>query len=195
MMKRLFFVLLAISLFGTLHSQNVYERRTRGYENEVIRNSRPLRQLGDNELKFNLITAIAGMPEINYERLVEDNVGLGVAFAFSLETPEQMRLRTMIMPYQRTYFGSKKASGFFIEANLGIVNEAKNEYVYNYDYHWDDSYVSDYSWHAGFGAAVGFKMLNRNGIIGEFYFGVGRLFGNSEVEAYPRIGITIGKRF
>lgn len=45
------------------------------------------------------------------------------------------------------------------------------------------------------GIAAGGKFLTKNGFVGEIYGGVGRLFGNSNVEAYPRGGITIGKRF
>ena len=45
--------------------------------------------------------------------------------------------------------------------------------------------------------AAGGKFLTRNGFLGEAYLGVGRSFGrnSNNNEAYPRVGITIGKRF
>mgnify|MGYP000146115486 CR=1 FL=1 len=47
----------------------------------------------------------------------------------------------------------------------------------------------------GFGAAAGVKLLARNGFVGEVYLGLGRLFGESIAGAYPRVGISLGKRF
>ena len=47
----------------------------------------------------------------------------------------------------------------------------------------------------GLGAAAGAKFLTKNGFVGEIYVGAGRLFGSSDIEVYPRAGITIGKRF
>ena len=46
---------------------------------------------------------------------------------------------------------------------------------------------------AGLGLAVGWKYLTRNNWVGEIYFGGGRDFVN--VGAYPRMGLTIGRRF
>jgi hypothetical protein len=143
-----------------------------------------------NEFRLNLIMSIAGLPEINYERFVEDNMGLGVAVAFSLENADDMSLRSIVLPYWRVYFGEKKANGFFVEANAAI---AKHAGTYTFDGVAD--YHMDYKVNGGLGAAIGYKWLTRNGIVGELYMGVGRIFGNDNIDAYPRIGITIGKRF
>ncbi|MFN0289958.1 hypothetical protein [Pedobacter helvus] len=103
-----------------------------------------------------------------------------------------------VIPYYRIYFGNsqKKATGFFIEANTAIM-QVKDDRIYlidmnGYDYSYRDESVTNF----GLGAAAGGKFLTKSGFVGEVYLGVGRFFnGNSNVEAYPRIGITIGKRF
>ncbi len=147
-----------------------------------------------NELKFNLITAIAGLPEFNYERLLDDNMGIGTAVAFSLEKPENMSLRGYVMPYCRMYFGERRASGFFLEANLALINESESFTNYFIGSSQDPTSHVNYAVRGGFGTAVGFKIAKSN-VVGELYLGVGRVFGNSFIDAYPRIGITIGRRF
>lgn len=156
-------------------------------------------QSRNNEVRLNMVMAIIGFPEINYERFIADNMGVGLAAAISLEKPENMTMRSMILPYYRVYFGEKKASGFFIEGNMAVVGEKYAEYIdvldptYN-SYYWTaNGYKSATSF--GFGAAVGFKFLTRNGVVGEFFLGAGRLFGNTIEGGYPRVGICLGKRF
>jgi hypothetical protein len=39
------------------------------------------------------------------------------------------------------------------------------------------------------------KFITKNNLLGEVYLGAGRLFGNSQSGAFPRVGITLGKRF
>ena len=39
----------------------------------------------NNELRINLLMAILGLPELNYERYISDNMGVGLAVAFSFE--------------------------------------------------------------------------------------------------------------
>jgi hypothetical protein len=174
---------------------------------EVKAESEPLRQLGNNEIRLNVAYSIAGFPEVNYERFLEDNMGLGIAAAISLEKAEDMANRWNIMPYYRLYFGNKKASGFFIEGNMTVWGQRQIGEYYTWDtltYNitsYDKSFVN-----FGMGAALGVKLLARNGFIGEVYAGGGRLFGNREAAiskdysisataGYFRLGICIGKRF
>jgi hypothetical protein len=144
----------------------------------------------NNELRFNLATAIAGLPEINYERIINANMGVGMALGASVEQPKNMELRFIALPYCRIYFGEKKAAGFFIEGNMAVVN-LKSPYTAFYTY----EKPAESGTNMGFGAAVGFKFLTRYGVIGEVYLGGGRLFGSSIANGYPRIGVCIGKRF
>ncbi len=132
-----------------------------------------------NELRINLLTSVIGYPEINYERFFESNFGIGIAGAVSLEDARENYIRSYLIPYGRLYFGKNVCTGFYIEGNTGIINE-----------HYDISTIK-----FGIGVAVGFKFLARNNWVGDIYMGAGRIYWNSYVEAYPRVGISIGKRF
>lgn len=181
-MKKLLITLSIVFTVGLGHSQTVSE--------DVISKSEPLGQLGNNEIRLNLLTSVFAYPEINYEYFLEDNMGVGVAVAFALEGKDEMDLRFQVVPYYRLYFGEKKAAGFFIEGNMAIAKQT--------DYwDWDDynEHAREESTNFGLGFAAGGKFLTRNGFVGEAYLGVGRLFGNSIVGAYPRVGLSIGKRF
>lgn len=151
------------------------------------------------ELKLNLAMSVAGVPEITYEYFLEDNSSIGASVAISLESEEDMALRFIFSPYYRLFFGKKKNAGFFIEANTAVATY----YDYYSEYYYDDNlmeerhiFYDEKTTNFGLGAAVGFKLLTRNNYIGEIYAGAGRLFGDQKAaEAYPRVGITIGKRF
>ena len=150
----------------------------------------------NNELRINLLMTIMGLPELNYERYISDNMGVGLAVAISLDKAENMSTRSLFTPFYRLYFGNKKASGFFIEGNMAIVGQ-KGLY---YNSHYIDGYLSGDSYtrsttNFGFGLAAGAKFLARNGFTGEVFVGGGRLFGESIDQAYPRIGVCLGKRF
>ena len=129
------------------------------------------------------------MTELSYERLISDNSSVGASVSFSLDKKEDMDLRFSFTPYYRMFFGQKKAAGFFIEANSIIVKYVDTIY-YNES-------TNTYETKTGFGlgAAAGAKFLTKNNLIGEVYGGVGRVFGDNSLGAYPRFGITLGKRF
>jgi len=152
----------------------------------------------DNEVRMNFLMAIIGLPEVNYERYLSENMGVGVAMAFSIEKVKDMTLRSMVLPYCRVYFGEKKDNGFFIEGNMAMVSQKESVNYYNIDGYGNITYTGagyNTATALGFGAAVGFKLLTRGGVTGELYLGAGRLFGNPIDRAYPRCGICIGKRF
>ena len=146
-------------------------------------------QSENNEFKVNILYTAIGMPELSYERLISDNSSLGASVAFSLDKKKDMDLRFSFTPYYRMFFGQKKAAGFFIEANSIVVNYVDTIY-YN-------GSTNTYETKTGFGlgAAAGAKFLTKNNLIGEVYGGVGRVFGDNSFGAYPRFGITLGKRF
>lgn len=159
--------------------------------------------LTKQELKLNLGMSVAGIPEVTYEYFLEDNSSIGLSIGVGLDKPEDLSLRFIATPYYRLFFGKKKNAGFFIEANAAIAsyNDAYYEYTYYYDdegfYYEEETNVYDEkTTNFGLGAAVGFKLLTRNNYVGEIYAGAGRLFGDSnDFEVYPRLGISIGKRF
>lgn len=149
----------------------------------------------NNELKFNLAYAVGALPEITYERIIEDNMGLGISAAVSLESAEDNPYRYSILPYYRLYFGKKKASGFFIEGNMGVIGTKEEQYIYNDFYGYSSRSETNSYVNFGCGVAVGLKLFTRNNYFGEIYGGAVRLIGKSDLGAYPRFGITLGKRF
>ncbi len=149
---------------------------------------------GNNELKLNLLYTVLGLPEINYERIIGNDMGLGVAVLFGLD--DETNFKFGLIPHFRVYFGAKKASGFFIEANAAVLS--MREYDYNYMINGSTGTFSSIEKNFtsfGMGAAAGGKFLTKSGFVGEAYFGLGRIFNNDYDEIYPRLGITIGKRF
>jgi len=159
--------------------------------------SKSLNGSDNNELRINLLMSIIGLPELTYERYVADNMGVGLSVAVSLDKMENMSTRSIISPYYRLYFGNKKASGFFIEGNMALVRQKELDYNYYYDngVTYQSELYTRLTTNFGFGGAIGVKLLARNGFVGEVYLGGGRLFGESIAEAYPRIGVSLGKRF
>ena len=151
--------------------------------------SKPLKQQGANEIRANIVVSIAGLPELSYERLLADNMGVGLSFALSFEKIEDMKIRSIILPYYRIYFGKKKAAGFFIEGNTAIVAQKENIYSESTDK------ITNSSTNFGLGVTLGAKLLAGKGFLGEIYLGGGRLFGNSITGGYPRLGVSLGKRF
>lgn len=154
------------------------------------------RDLPQNELKLNLGTTIFGsFPEISYEKLLNSDISVGASMGFALEK-DLYPLDFEMIPYVRWFFGGsaenlqKYGAGFFIEANAAFFSKDINEVEYEY------GSVTSYTKNttgAGMGIAMGWKYLTRNNWVGELNFGIGRDFVNDG--AYPRLGISIGKRF
>jgi hypothetical protein len=86
----------------------------------------------NNELKINLIMAVAGLPELTYERFIADNMGVGLSAAISVDNSQDFK--SIILPYYRVYFANKKAAGFFIEGNMTVVTEKSDNYIFEYGY-------------------------------------------------------------
>lgn len=145
---------------------------------------------GDNELKINMLMSVLGAPEISYERILDDDMSVGLSVLVGADK-STLDYNFAFTPYYRLYFGAKKASGFFLEANASVASLTDNYYYY----HEGQYRRSDNEVNFGLGVAAGAKFLTKKGWIGEFYSGIGRYFGEKSHEAYPRVGITIGKRF
>ena len=132
-----------------------------------------------NELKINLpLTIFGSFPEISYERVLSSDISIGAAVGKRLA--DDYDLNFAITPYFRWFFGGNNASmqkvaaGFFIEANGALFTKSEVG--------------------AGLGLAIGWKLITKNNWAGEIFLGGGRDFINSD-NGYPRVGISIGKRF
>lgn len=166
----------------------------------IEKRSAVLGQTGNNEIKLNLLLSVLALPELTYERLLEDNMGVGLSVAFRIDKSNVFdeNYNFLAIPYFRLYFGDKKASGFFIEGNAAVLNASyPTDISYNPTQNGQAfTAVSESKTNFGLGAAIGQKFLTRNGFSGEILGGVGRLFGKDRIaDAYPRLGISIGKRF
>lgn len=151
-----------------------------------------------NEIKINLLNSVLAMPEVNYERLLQSNMSIGLALGFGVGKGTEddfSQYKFLATPYYRVYFGDTDGAGFFIEGNAGIGNVQSNNVYYpsvNYQMQITSQTVFSY----GLGAAIGKKFLTKNNFLGEIFGGVGRFFNsNATVEVYPRVGISLGKRF
>ncbi|MES2419050.1 MAG: hypothetical protein V4541_12745 [Bacteroidota bacterium] len=186
MKKFLFFGLLIAASFLTY-------AQTDSVTKDIQKKSEAIGHGGNNEVKINLLFTVIGIPEVSYERIMADNMGLGVSVLLGLD--QSITYKYAITPYYRLYFGGKKANGFFIEGNASVISARTRGHLY-FDNNGMYQNYREATTNLGMGAAAGAKFLTRNGFLGEAYLGVGRVFGERRYEdAYPRIGITIGKRF
>lgn len=152
-------------------------------------------QMKANEVKLNLATTIFGSyPEISYERILDSDMSVGASVGVGLGEDYLSNFNLALMPYFRWFFGGSHAAlqkygaGFYLEANGAVYSQDYDAYEGGYD-----SVISNSGTGAGLGLAVGWKYLTKNNWVGDFYFGAGRDFVNDG--AYPRMGISIGKRF
>ena len=152
-----------------------------------------------NELKLNLGTSVfLAFPEVTYEYILNDDMSVGAAVGFGFDTEDSDGYSFRATPFLRWFFGHSMrhpAAGFFLEANAAMGT--KDIYTYNSSM---NTYLKDESmFTAGLGVAVGWKYLSKNNWVGDLFFGAGRNLiydkKHHDISIYPRIGISIGKRF
>lgn len=172
----LFFVLLCIYGSYNVFAQDVKDQH-----------------IGTNELKINMGSLLLEFPEISYEYIINEESSIGISVALPLD--RDISYRFIISPNYRIFFGEKRAAGFFIEANSAIFSQRFQRDLIFGSINDPSTDKTKIGW--GLGIAVGGKFLTKNGFIGEIYIGGGRNFVNTdEIDGgYPRIGISIGKRF
>ncbi len=175
----LFFLLIGVSLNG----QNPVRTDYRTSTSESYKFPR-------NEIRANLLMSVIGLLTFDYEYFVEDNFGIGLTGSYSMLEKNDSYLRGLLLPYGRLYFSNGLNDGFFIEGNTGLVISNRR----NYEGYSEPS-VIDNDYNFGIGVGVGYKILTRNNWVGELQLGVGRIFGENNLEVYPRVGVSIGKRF
>ena len=106
-MKKIFlFLILSFSMFGIAQ------------EKEKV-------DFPKTEIKGNSFFLVLGAVEVTYERILNEDSGLGVALFFVNE--EDFDTSFSLTPYYRAYFGKKPAAGFFVEGfsmlSTGIHNK------------------------------------------------------------------------
>ena len=148
-----------------------------------------------NELKGNALFLVLGAVEVSYERILNEDTGLGVSVFFVAE--DDFETSFSFTPYYRAYFGKKTAAGFFVEG-FSMLSTGKNGTYSQYDsvnqnyYTVEGERYSDFA--LGFG--LGSKWIHKKGYVFEINAGIGRnLLSKSSPEVVGRGGITLGYRF
>lgn len=149
-----------------------------------------------NEIKLNLLGVVIGLPELSYERLLNDRTGVGISAAAGIQNDNgsNHEYKFIITPHYHYYFGKKQANGFFLEANTVIFSDDAAQA--------DDGGVRKDKIYYGLGAGLGYKQLFGKGFLAELLIGVGSKLNNKPVKdkgtdlgLYKRLGLSIGKRF
>lgn len=140
-----------------------------------------------NEVKFNVLTGLLSLPEISYERILNEKSSVGLSVGFGVNK-EDLDLDFFLLPYYRFFFEQKKnTAGFFIEGNLIYFKETSK-----FQQEIEDLPKIGF----GVGAAIGYKLLDNNGLAIDLTAGLGKNFNDKKYLSpyFPRIGISIGKR-
>lgn len=146
--------------------------------------------LKKNELKGNALFLVLGAAEFGYERLLNEDTGLGVA-VFFVQNSDTNPLFSLT-PYYRAYFGKKPAAGFFVEG-FSMLNSGVN---YNRSYENQYIMVKDSYSDLALGFGLGSKWIHKKGFLLEINAGIGRnLLSNDSPKLVGRLGISLGYRF
>jgi hypothetical protein len=147
-----------------------------------------------NELKGNALLLVLGSFDISYERILNEESGVGVSLNVPFDN-KNWDINYTLTGYYRYYFGKKPATGFFGEA-FGMLNNV-DDYVYNESTsYYDPKKITDFA----LGISLGGKWVTKKGVLLEIYSGIGRnLFNNQyedrDFDLIGRGGITLGYRF
>lgn len=185
-MKRILIIFVVFALFGVVRAQ---EKEASFLDKK-------------NEVKLNIpLTVFGAFPELTYERIISEDFTIGASIGFSLRNKSSYgEMDFMATPYVRWFFGGntkamqKYAAGFFTEVSVSVLSGKKNIlYSEAPGGNHMEKYGDDYTG-VGLGCAIGWKRVTKNNWVGEIFLGVGKEIA-TDYNFYPRVGISIGKRF
>lgn len=157
-------------------------------------------KVNKNEIKFNIFYSIIGkleIPEISYERLLEDQASVGISLAGRNRAYE---IDYMITPHLRYYF-PKTHQTFFLELSVAYL---RSKHELGHDFHggaYEGVPREKMMNNGAIGGAIGLKYLFSKYFSMDMYVGLGRIVNEDKRDsyrpmfAYPRIGIALGPRF
>lgn len=147
-----------------------------------------------NEIKGNALFLVLGAVEVTYERLLNEDSGLGVSLFFINE--EDFDVNFSLTPFYRAYFGKKTVAGFFVEG-FSMINSGVSSTNYIYDSNGNlTSKINNHYIDCALGFGLGSKWVHKKGFVFEINAGIGRnLFSDDAPEVVGRGGITLGYRF
>lgn len=78
-----------------------------------------------NEAKVNLLGLVIGLPDVSYEQLLNDKMGIGLSLGMGLKNGKhyQNHYRYVVLPYYRYCFGNRYACGFLAEGYAGLSRQ------------------------------------------------------------------------
>lgn len=144
-----------------------------------------------HEVKGNALFLVFGIFEAGYERLLNEESGIGIVGTVPLRS--DVDLNYAIEGYYRYYFGEKYAAGFFAEG-FAMLNNSRDEYTIPFSWAVQTKTYTDLA----MGIGIGGKWVSKRGVLLELNVGFGRqLFHGSErsTEFIGKGGITVGYRF
>lgn len=141
-----------------------------------------------SELKINGLYLLLGGLELDYEYILNEESSLGVSATYFFD--DDVEFNWGITPHYRLFFGNQPALGFFVEGQVSVFGRESYDYT-------SSVFRTENVTSIGGGIAVGGKFKSKRDVVVEVYAGLGRVIGNDvfDIEAYPRLGINIGKRF
>ena len=155
----------------------------------------------NNEIKLNMLELLI-MPAlgVNFEHFLNSSSSFGVYGFVNFGWDEGYRYEKIeVAPYYRIYFQRQNKldnKGLFTEvfAGLNLGETEYFEYTDEFNYQMGNLYLEEY-FGIALGVAVGYKFINFNNYSFEVFAGAGRFLNNQRIQAYPRVGLSIGKRF
>ena len=148
-----------------------------------------------NELKANVFLFVLNPIEITYERILNEDSGIGTSVYFMKKGDADINFS--LSPYYRAYFGKKTAAGFFVEG-FGMLNSGNTGFHSIYDPIKDDYIYTkkDNFTDVALGFSLGAKWVHKKKFIFEISGGIGRNLLNSDSpDVVGRGGINLGYRF
>lgn len=184
-MKNILIFTVAILLFSQVNAQSDSNNQTKDAQ------SKPIEERLD-QIKLNGLYLVFGMFEIGYERVLNENSGLGIELniPFDLNTD----INFFLTPHYRMYFGEKHAAGFFGEFHAHYINFEESGFFNS-----SNKFVSRNNSELALGLGVGGKWITNSGVFFETNIGISRILNISTTpllnQYFPRLGITAGYRF
>lgn len=192
-MKKFF---LATMLIASTIAFSQYRSYPRNYGNYGGGN------FGQNDIKINALSLFFYGTEFGYERLLNNNIGLGatamIPYGENARLVIKSNLNYYVSPYFRFYFNNfGPASGFFLE---GFALYSDGKYTpEDTNGNTISSVQKNYS-AMGAGIGIGSKWVDRSGLFFEANAGLGRNFtipqdASTSLILIGKIGASVGYRF
>lgn len=143
-------------------------------------------QAGSHEVRLNLLNSLLGSVDLQYEKLLNNDSGVGLTLGVGYNTGSDDVLYNSIVsvsPFYRMYFSQKKSAGFFVEGGGRWSYDKSPKRKEN---------------NAGISLSMGGKVLSKKELVASFKGGVGRFLTENhamDTRFYPVLEIAVGKRF